>query len=298
MIIFAAFLQAFIFQFLSQTAKRLKEKGVSNMEILYYQRYALWPALLALFFLWDKESADYLWRNHDILFSFVGFVVSLCVFEYVYYSSFHITKSLALVSVLKNAIGLPLLMVTSFLIAGDVPTALEIFSVGLLIFALFLQPKRSDGEKSSLLYPLIVVAGILFAFILLQITKDPLYRNFMKHIPDIWFGLALYLSSAAFLLNVFFWFKKPAFSKRSQREHRDLLPFLIAVPILWLAGSIPEGFVFSRLPVYSMIALGSITFLMSIVSDLYHKRIIFDLKTASFITLVCSSILLNIFAHI
>jgi len=298
MIIFSAFLQALVFQLFSQTAKRLGEKGVSVLEVMSYQRYALYPAVLLLIVFWDQASVNYLLENHTVLFSFVGFIVLLCLFQYVYFSSLHITRSLALVSVIKNSISLPLLMVVGFFINGDVPMTLEYLSIGFLIVALFLQPKRSDGETSSLLHPLRIVIATVLVFVLLQILKDPLYRYFMQHIPNIWFGLLLYLSSFTLLLNVFFWIKKPTFKTRPFSEHKKLLPFLIAIPILWLIGSVPEGYSFSKLPVYSMIALGSITFLMSIGSDIYNKRIVLNMKAILFITFVCCSILLNVVAHI
>jgi len=297
MIIFAAFLQALIFQLFGQTAKRLGEKGVSVLEVMSYQRYALYPAVLLLLCFWDQTSVNYLLENRNVLFSFVGFIVLLCLFQYVYFSSLHITRSLALVSVIKNSISLPLLMVVGFFINGDVPMTLEYFSIIFLIGALFLQPKRRDGEKSSLLHPLHVVVGIVLIFVLLQILKDPLYRYFMQHIPNIWFGLLLYLSSFTLLLNIFFWIKKPTFKSRSFSEHKSLLPLLIAIPILWLIGSVPEGYSFSKIPVYSMIALGSITFLMSIGSDIYNKRIVLNTQAILFIAFVCSSILLNVVAH-
>ena len=296
MILFAVLLQTVIFQFYSQAVKRLREKGVSSLQILAYQRHAIYPSTVALVYFWNWDSFHYLLAHPHTVLVFLGFLISASIFGYMYFVSRHMTHSLTFVSAFLNAVGLPLLLVGGVLINHDTPTVYGIIGIILLVVATFLKPAKHDKEqtKGQFLYTVPVIIFISLCYLILQAIKDPLYRAFLMGTPNVWFGVTLYMVCLLLIINIFFLFKKlPAEQKLI--EHTGQIEWnIIAIPTLWFLGSLPEGYSFANLPVYTLVAISMIGFLMSFTSDLYHHRIKLNAQTTLFALLVISGVVLNV----
>lgn len=299
MIIFFLFTQAFIFQIYSQIAKSLQEKGLTGLSVLYYSKLTIYPSLILLMLSWDKHSFEYLMSNKHILFVFVGFLISSSIFQYVYFVSRHMVKALSFVSVVLNAIGLPAIVITSFLINKDVPSVYEIFGIFFLILALILKPSNGKTKNvSQLRYSVITIVAISIIYLLLQTIKDPLYREFMMNIPNTLFAVALYLTCSSIIINVFFFFKKkPSDIKLIDVDNKTRL-YTYLIPTLLFVGSIPEAYSFANVPAFTVVAVSMVNMIMSLTSDIKNKRIIFNLRTALFIVFVLGGVSLNIFGRL
>ena len=297
MIIAATFLQAIIFQVYSQIAKRLREKGLSGLHVLYYQRLALYPSLVALVFFWNQGDVQYMINHWNVLAMFVGFILCQTLFQYIYFVSRHMARSLTFVDTILDAVALPLSLIGGFLINNNIPSAYQIIAIILLIFAVFIKPSSYDkeaGQRQSL-YALSALMGIIISYMVLQFVKDPLYRQFLTNIPHLWFGVALFLVCATLLTNIFFLIRPLADADKAKRVGVQKLAY--AIPTLWFIASLPEGYSFARLPVYTIVAIGTVTLLMSLASDLYNNRVRFDIRTAVFSTLALSGIIITVLAR-
>lgn len=299
MVLLLILLQAIIFQFFGQIAKYLQEKGVSGLGVLYYSRYVIYPSAFALFYFWDQESVAYLFSQWHILGVFIGFLISSSLFQYLYFVSRHMVRSLSFVSAVLNAIGLPLLLFAGVLINHDIPTIYEIIGIIALAVAVFLKPssEKKYDQISQFRYAIPVIIGISVFYLILQVIKDPLYREFMLHMPDIWFSVSLYLFCSALILNILFFFKKVSEGDVLIGQSPSLKKFAYAIPALLFIGSFPEAYSFANAPVYTIVAISMINFMMSLISDVYNKRVRFNSQTVVFALLVMSGVGLNIFGR-
>ncbi len=296
MILSFILLQAIIFQFYGQTAKYLQEKGLSGLGVLYYSRYVIYPATTLLLFTWSQESFGYLLSHHHILYTFIGFVTLNSLFQYVYFVSRNMTRSLSFVGAVLNAIGLPLVVVASVFINHDIPSIYEVLGIALLIMAVFLKP--SSSKKSvhvpQLNYSILIIIGISLVYLCLQSFKDPLYREFMMNMPDMWFAVALYLFCSSFIINTFFLFKKMSKVDMIKEGGAKMKLLAYGIPILLFLGSLPEAYSFANAPVYTIIAVGMVNFVITLFFDIYFRRVLWNFQTFLFSILVIGGVMLNI----
>lgn len=299
MIIFFLFTQAFIFQVYSQIAKSLQEKGLTGLSVLYYSKFTIYPSVIFLLLFWDKHSFQYLISNKHILLVFIGFLISSSIFQYVYFVSRHMVKALSFVSVVLNAVGLPAIVITSYLINKDIPSIYEIFGILFLILALTLKPSNGKTKNvSQLRYSVITIIAISIIYLVLQTIKDPLYREFMMNTPNTLFAVALYLTCSAIIINIFFLFKKKQNEIKLIDVDNKTRIYIYLIPTLLFIGSIPEAYSFANVPAFTVVAVSMVNMIMSLISDLKNKRIIFNLRTSLFIVFVLAGVSLNVFGRL
>jgi hypothetical protein len=70
----------------------------------------------------------------------------------------------------------------------------------------------------------------------------------------------------------------------------------ISLPLIFFAGAVMEFYAQAKLPIYILISIGAITFVMDICSDLWRRRIRFNLQTATFTILVFIGVGLAVYA--
>jgi hypothetical protein len=292
--------QTIIFQLYAQSGKRLRENGISELAILSFQRYALYPALVMLILSYDRESVVYLIEHPFAIIKFMIFLLASGIFMWVYFASLHVARSLSFVKALRNAIGLPILMISGYYINGDIPTVGNAIAILLLVIALFIGVENANSREniSEKPYSLKWAILIMLAFIVLQNIKDPLYRDFVTHIPSLLFWVALSMTVLMAGMNLFFSWKKPDTKKPANISRVHYLISSMSIPVLYFLGTIPEAFSFKSFPVYVMISLMAISFLMSLISDFLNHRICFTSRTVIFIFLILSSISINVYAYI
>lgn len=190
-------------------------------------------------------------------------------------------------------------MVAGYFVNGDVPTPLSLLATGLLIVALFVRPENGNAREQSSVKPhaLRIAILIMLAFVALQAIKDPLYREYVRNIPNIFFGIAFYMTVLMALMNLFFLFKRPEVDEFPANSDRKRILLGVSIPVLWFLGTVPEALSFREFPVYVMISLMAVSFVMAIVSDFLYGRIRFGFRTALFALLIFTSIGVNVYAH-
>lgn len=274
-------------------------KGLTGLSILYYSKFIIYPSLLLLILVWDKNSFDYLINNRHILFVFIGFLIASSIFQYVYLVSRHMVKALSFVSVVLNTVGLPAIVITSFLINRDIPSIYEIFGILFLVLALILKPSNGKTKNvSQLRYSVITIVVISVIYLVLQTIKDPLYREFMMNIPNTLFAIALYLTCLSVIINIFFIFKKKPNEIKVIDTDKKTKIYIYLIPTLLFAGSIPEAYSFANVPAFTVVAISMVNMIMSLASDIKNKRIIFNTRTAMFILFVLVGVFLNVFGRL
>lgn len=288
----AAMSQSIIFIGYDLVAKHLRERGIDPLTLSYALRLALWPSLAVLVWAWDRKALTAFVADPTGMWALAGFLASALVFQWVYFKCLHVTHSLSVASVTRNAIGLPLLMILGFFVNGDQPTLWGVGAIGLMICASFLRPGRNHMDGSQFIESAKTVLGLSLAFVTLVTIKDPLYRLFLQHSQSLVLGVAIYMVIFSAALYVYFWVFPVADDTTSDGGDYQLL--MLAVPVFWVIGTIPEGIAFGLLPVYSMIAIGTVSWIVTMGSDIYFKRLALSRRTAGFAVLVLGSITLSI----
>jgi len=298
--ILAIFLQSIFFQLYGQTSKRLREKGVSEFGVLRYFRHALYPSIIFLIVVWDQASFDYLLASDYTLFSFVGFLVLNFVCQYLFMLICHMTRSYAFLGVFFRVASFPLWLLGGWLINHDIPTLMQVIGVGILFVALLFKPSNhpSNVAGKQFRYALWMVATIVVFDLVLGFFKNPLYREYLTSMPNVWFAIALFLVAITLMYNLIFWIQD-GFAKL--RGHYKPLPIdtdirrhAWLIPLFWFLASIPEGYAFASVPIYVFASVGSISFLMNLASDLHHKRVILNARTMTFAGLTLAGIVVSI----
>lgn len=293
----AAIGQSLIFIVYDLVAKRLRERGFGAIELSQTLRWALFPALVVLVFSWDNSAAATLLANPAPLWTLFGFVGTALVFQFVYFRCLHITHSLAVASVTRNAIGLPMLMLIGIFVNHDQPTIWGVCGLVLMICASFLRPGRTHLDHTQFLASAKTVFGLSLSFVCLVTIKDPLYRLWLQQSHSVVMGVAIYMVLFSTGLWIYFALRPiqavVAKTQTSSRTPNDSL-LMISIPVVWVLGTIPEGVAFGMLPVYSMIAIGTVSWIVTIAADIHYKRLAPTPQTAAFAFLVLSSILLSL----
>lgn len=280
----ASLSQSLIFIGYDLIGKRLREQGASAHDMGFIMRLALWPALVVLAFTWDSAVALQILTSPMLYWPLIGTATCWLVYQWVYFRSLNMAHSLAVVSVTRNAIGLPLLMGLGFLVNGDIPTWWGVTSIGLIICAAFIRPGRTRMDRIQYLESLKAVLGLTVAFIALTTVKDLLYRIYLHNTSAPIFEAAWYSVVLTGGLYVYYFFK-PRVS-----EYRANSVTMWAFVSIWIIGVIPEAIAFQLVPVYAVIAIGTISWVIIILSDLYFKRLAYSWRTALFALTIVTSI--------
>ncbi len=291
----AAMAQSIIFIGYDLIAKQLRVRGFDPMQLTHALRHALLPSLLILAVVWDGGAFTALLYNQTAMLALGGFLTSALLFQWVYFKCLHVSHSLAVASVTRNAIGLPLLMVIGIGVNGDQPTVWGVCAIALMVCASFLRPGRSKLDRSQYIESTRTVIWLSLAFVALVTIKDPLYRLFLQNSESLILGIALYMVIFSAALHAYFWAYPIPMPEASAEATAGSGKWLLwAVPAFWIGGTIPEGIAFGLLPVYSLIAIGTLSWIIIIAADVYFKRLAISVRTAGFTAMVLASIGLSI----
>jgi hypothetical protein len=127
----------------------------------------------------------------------------------------------------------------------------------------------------------------MVAFIVFQTLKDSLYRLYLQNTSAILLGVAIYMVVSTAFLNIYFLVRPLKSNMTMDRKA------VWGLATIWAVASIPEGIAFGHLPVYSLVAIGSISWIVVVCSDIYFKRMELSLRTAIFTGIVFVSIALS-----
>lgn len=291
LVIAAVFLQAVLFKTMQLNARKLQELGVSSYGVMMLQRYAFFPALALLVITYRKEHFELLIQNPSLFLLLGSIAVLWIIGQYCTYLKNNAASSLSFI-VAPDAL-LSLLLVTLFgvVINGDTPGLFAILAVGFLALALVVRPHQDKRNKRPLLrFSILTVVLIIVVSTTAHSLNAALHRDLLQQLmPALWFAVALYTVLATSTLHIAYLFKKPL--PQDITIIKNNIWVAIAIPALWFIASLPEGFAKAQIPIYTFAALGSISFLMGLISDIRNKRISFDIQTVFYSSLVLISIL-------
>lgn len=284
------FLQTLLFAFFHQNSRKLVDKGVLPHTIGDLQKWSIVPAIALFALTYKPEYLHMVLENKAILLLILGIASFWTVGQYSGYFMINSTSSLSFLDALTGIFNLPILAVMGILINKDMPNAFAFGALALLMIALLIKPKQNKENKRNLFnYGFWIVFGIIILNIVAHGFDGTLYRKMLGSIsPAIPFGISIYILTASIMLNILYFFKKVSPEQKAlTREHKWLA---MSVPAIWFAASLPEGYSFSQIPIFTLTCLGSFSFLVNVVSDLRNKRITFNYQTAIFVVLVVASI--------
>lgn len=206
---------------------------------------------------------------------------------------------MSVLATLRSVILLPLLLVFGATFNNDTPSMLSVIAIFVLSFALILQPTQHEQNKRTrYALPFVVLAGL----VIVQTVFETLHFGFMRAAlqeidPAVFLGIfsVLTLSLCVLWTNLYVRYSKNKQQMTLPKNKVNTL-FMVAIPVLWFVASIAEMYAQAALPIYTLVAIGTLTFLMGVMADLLQRRIRFNLQTGCFIGLVILGIGLTVFA--
>lgn len=296
-IVFVVFLQSLLFALFHLYIRKLEEKGVSAHSIAGLQRYSLIPAIILFIATNKQEYVAILIANPVVLWWILGIAFFWGIGQYIGYIILNSTSSLSFEYILGAFIEIPILLATSMLINHDYPNGSILVGIGLLIIALLIKPTQHKENKRHLLkYGVFVVIGLIFANQMGHALDGAFYKNVLHilHPVTVFFGISIYILTTSLTLNIIYIlpvFKKPSIEEKSIIKKYFWIAYLI--PVIWFIASLPEGYSFANLPLFTLSALGAFSFLIKMISDLKNKRLVWNLHTAIFSVVIILSIIFS-----
>ena len=297
LIVFVVFLQSILFAFFHLHIRKLEERGVSSHTIAGLQRYAVIPALILFAITYKPEYISLLATNPHTIWWILGIAFFWGIGQYVGYIILDSASSLSFVYTIAGFIEIPILMGASILINHDYPNPSVLIAIALLIVALIIKPTQHKENKRALLkYSVFIVIGLVFASTLGHAFDGAFYKNILHVLQPqtVMFGISIYVLTTSLILNVIYLL--PIFKKTSPEEKRIVKEYwwvAYSIPFIWFIASLPEGYSFSRLPLFTLSALGAFGFLIKLISDLRNKRLEWNLHTGLFALVVIASIVFS-----
>ena len=289
--IFCALAQSLIYVVYDLVGKRLREEGASALDLTYLMRLALWPALITLALSWNTGVAMQMLHSPAQYGPLLGFVGTWLVYQWVYFRNLNIARSLAVVSVTRNAIGLPLLMVSGFFINHDVPTLWGYCAVGCIVLGAFVRPRPAQQHTRQYLETIQIIVWLTIAYIVLVTVKDSFYRLYLQNERALIFGISVYMILCSLGLYFFSWIRP------RQSTHTVPPRWVAAFVSIWVIGTVPEGIAFGMVPVYTLVTIGTVSWIITIGSDLHYGRLSVSSRTACFIGFVLAGITCAMIEH-
>lgn len=288
-------LSSFLFQLRRLNIKKLQEKGLSPLTALYYQKYAIYPAFILLFLTFEIEYC-YLLLTSEILITFGLIAFFWFSAELIGFYLLKAAKSLSFLNAFQTLIAIPAALAFGYFLNQDVPNYLIYLALLILIFAVIIKPQSKLPQNQNNIFQqgfffILLLAGISVLF---DVIDNGLYRFILQNFQATIFGIAFYTSLTMLSVNIFFLFKKIPLQEKKLANQSQYLAFSIAP--FWFLASIPEGYGFSNVPIYTYVGIAAATFLLDVSSDLKNNRIANHRKTYFFATLVVASLVLSTFS--
>ncbi len=263
------------------------------MTIMYYERYAIIPATVLFFFTFRSEYIHFIFSTPIILFAFSFHLIFWVVQEYIGFFTIGSVSNLSFLNAFSSMVYLPVYLLIGIVINNDSPNIFILIALTLLGIAIFIKPSHHEENKRKIFeHGIIFIIFITLFRTILDAINCSLNRLVLQNLDTVLFVVALYAFLSLLPANIYFLLKKiPEKEKNIANKNKYLV---YSVPVLWFLASIPEGYGFLHVPIYTMISIGSITFLIDIFSDLRNKRIKINNQTIIFITLVLVSMIFSV----
>jgi hypothetical protein len=294
--VFLAAGRAVAYKVNSLTERYLQERGASPLSTYALHRYALIPALMwTVLFVRPADITSILYTPHQVLYFLVIFLIWNAQ-QFAHSFRVNATSTVSALSNLYNVLTLPLLLVVGTLFNHDKANALSIAGILVLAMAMLIQPAHHlTNKRARLSRPLPILVAFICVEAMVDVVLIALSRQLLKEIPPrVFIGVFLILVLSACVVCV------QLLSRRLPLDVRKMASKnpgrTISLPLIFFAGAVMEFYAQAKLPIYILISIGAITFVMDICSDLWRRRIRFNLQTATFMILVFIGVGLAVYA--
>lgn len=283
--VIAAIIQAGLFQVYYLIVKGLQEKGLSNLGIFYYQRLAVIPGGLLAAVTFKREYITFLF-SHPLLLAALLF----CSGVWVVHTFFRVyvidaANSMSFFNAFSALISLPLLLFAGIVVNHDLPNSLMLIGLLLLVAGLVLRPSvhKMNAQKTTLSIGVFIAALCVLLGQSIDAINSAAYRYLLEHFSALLFALSTFIFLSTFVIVMVFWVLRV-----TGHPYRDNVrhPMGYWLPALFVVATLFEGYSLARISIYALVAIGSFTFIVSTIGDLYSHRLKFSFRTAVFLFLV------------
>lgn len=291
-LVLIVFVQSILFKFFHLNIRKLQEKGLSPHSVAGLQRLAIVPAIFLFSITFKKEYLSFIISNPKMILCILGIMLFWVIGQYLGYFSINSTSSLSSLFALGSVINIPIYVLAGFFINHDTPNIFAVIALIILTIALIIKPvQHKDNKRQFLKYSIWVVILLIFTTNIAHSIDGALYKNVLNVVPVTLFGISIYILITAIMLNIVYIFKKNSNEEKSLIKENKLLAY--SIPAFWFIASLPEGYSFANIPLFTIISISSVSFIIDILSDLKNKRIILNKHTISFIALIFMSIIFS-----
>jgi len=283
-----AFSAALGFKLQDLTQRRLQEAGISPLASFSLYRYALIPAVVWSCFFVDLADLQFL-LDHPRLLAFTILIAVTWNFQSLLHSFLiNSTSSMSLISTIQQTAYLPFLFLVGIFFNRENPNWFGILALFFLLSAICLQPSdHAKNRRSSYALPVLLIGFLAFFRAGLDAYNNGMTREVLLEFDPAGF-LGIFAVSTLVIAAVISLFLRITSQQKKLLKKQRILA--IAFPLIWFAASVPETWGYADLPIYTMVMLGSIVFLLDLISDLRNSRIRLSLRTVSFAVLTFAGI--------
>lgn len=288
-----AFARAIGFKIDGLASRRLQEFGLSAIGTFRLYRYALIPSIIwCLLFIRSGDITQILHSQQLLIYLLlVPIVWNIQVFIGCYV--LNSTSSMSGLTALQTLLSLPLILLTGIFFNNDIPNFLGVVAIVVLTVALLIQPSQHQtNTRTRFSMPVWFIVGAILLRTSLEALGFGLDRAVLQVLsPEDYLGIFSITSLGLCAI----WTSR--IPKQKDKAVLRRHPWLaLIVPLIWFGASIPEMFALAALPIYTVAAINTVTFIMDTGSDLLQKRICFTVRTACFIGCVVAGLVLTVWS--
>jgi hypothetical protein len=289
------FLTVIFFKIRVLNVKKLQERWVSSKTCLYWQRFALFPTIILLIISYKPEYLHIIISNPKLILYIFFMLIFWVSQEFIWFYVMWKISSLSFLNAFYSIINIPIYMMIWLSVNHDYPNYFTIFSLVILAISMYIKPTHNNKKNKNMFsHNILFIIFIASIWIILDGTNNAFHRELFQNLNAVFFWTWIWMFLAMLWTYIFFLFSKVPESEKKllQEENNKWLYFSIAP--LWFIGSIPEWFSLANIPIYTVLAIGSISFVIDVISDIKNERIVLNSKTYIFIILVLISIALSV----
>lgn len=281
---------AFGFRWQSLVERRLQEHGLSVGMTFWLQSYAFIPAVIWSFFYVTPAQLAQIWNTPELTFAFLFLALTWNAQGFLSAFLLNKTSSMSVIALIQELVYLPLILAIGTFYNHDEPGIASFGAMGLLGAALFLQPtQHTENKRVRYALPFLLLLGLAVLRASFDAANNGLTREVLRTFPaESFLGIFVVLTLGLTACLLPFLPRAPT-DAATLKKRRWLA---LGVPLIWFLATIPETYGYAALPIYTMVALGMVAFLFNVFSDLYHRRIHFDARTAGFSVLTLAGLAL------
>ncbi|HEY5442061.1 MAG TPA: hypothetical protein VIJ68_00820 [Candidatus Saccharimonadales bacterium] len=276
------------------TERYLQERGVAPIRTFGLQRYALIPGLIwCAFFVHGHDLSRIVHTPHLLLYV-IALAVGWNIQQFLSSYTVNTISSMSAFSTLQMMLLLPLSLLVGTFFNHDIPSAYSFLAIIVLLVAFVVHPTQHvDNIRERFALPLRLIVGLILIQTIIDAADQGLYRQLLKELgPAVVLGIFSVVTLGVAALWTSFVPKKQKETEVLRKQWRRST----ALPALWFLGSIPEAYAVAILPIYTSLAISSVTFLMDAFSDLIHHRVRLNPRTVAFLALVLVGIGLAVYS--